>query len=469
MTDASVKSRFAPSPTGLIHLGNARTALFSFLFAAHHQGTFLLRIEDTDAERSKVEYDIAVQRDLHWLGLDWQEGPGADESHGPYHQSKRQAIYDTYYEKLIAAGVAYPCFCSEAQLTLMRKVQRAAGKPPRYAGTCRTLTPEDIEKKLAAGMQPTLRFRIPDNEVVSFNDLVRGEQRFNTNDIGDFIIRRANGTPPFMYCSVIDDALMQVTHVLRGEDHLTNTPRQILILQALQLTAPHYGHISLIVGPDGSPLSKRHGSRSIAQLHEQGYLAQALINYLARLGHYYEQDLFMTVAELAAAFKVENLSKSPAKFNQQQLDFWQKQAVEKLSAEQFWQWAGDDVKQSIVAKHRDLFMEAIKPNVLFPSDVAHWVQVCFSDTLAFIEEQKMLLAQVDNNYFDQALIAVDKFGEDLKAVMAHLQQQLNLKGKPLYQPIRVALTGHEHGPELAKLWLLMDKEIVKKRLQAAKS
>lgn len=467
MPEASVKSRFAPSPTGLIHLGNARTALFSYLFAAHHQGIFLLRIEDTDVERSKVEYDIAVQRDLRWLGLDWQEGPGADERHGPYHQSKRQSIYDAYYEKLIAVKVAYPCFCSEAQLTLMRKVQRAAGKPPRYAGTCRSLTPEEIKEKVAAGMQPTLRFRIPDNEIVSFNDLVRGEQRFNTNDIGDFIIRRANGTAPFMYCSVIDDALMKVTHVLRGEDHLTNTPRQILILQALGLTPPQYGHISLIVGPDGSPLSKRHGSRSIEQLREQGYLSTAVINYLARLGHYYEQDLFMSLSELAAAFNVENLSKSPAKFNQQQLDFWQKQAVEKLSETAFWPWA--NIKpQSVPEKHRQLFIETIKPNVLFPSDVAQWLQICFGDALAFTDEQKNLLASVDANYFNQAVLAVDKFGQDLKAVMAQLQQQSNLKGKALYQPFRVALTGYEHGPELAKLWLLMDKEIVKKRLQAAR-
>lgn len=386
-----MKSRFCPSPTGLMHLGNARTALFNYLFAKSKDGIFLLRIEDTDVERSKETFDLGLQEDLRWLNLEWQEGPGADEGNGPYHQSKRQAIYDDYYQRLEEADQAYPCFCSEEQLRLSRKIQRSAGKPPRYAGTCRSLSAAEIEKKKAEGLQPALRFRVPDDEVVVFADLVRGEQRFQTNDIGDFIIRRANGTSPFMFCNAIDDALMGVSHVLRGEDHLTNTPRQLLILQALELPVPTYAHIALIVGPDGSPLSKRHGSRGIKELRDNGYLPLALTNYLARLGHYYASDELLSLAELAKGFNVESLSKSPAKFNAQQLDYWQKQTVNQLPNDDFWEWAGSELQSQIPTDKDDLFLTTVKPNVSFPRDVAYWVNVCFGKTLNLETAQSELL------------------------------------------------------------------------------
>lgn len=462
-----IKSRFCPSPTGLMHLGNARTALFNYLFAQNQEGVFLLRIEDTDVERSKEEFDLELREDLRWLGLDWQEGPDKDEGNGPYHQSKRQTIYDDYYQRLESAGEAYPCFCSEEQLKLSRKIQRSAGKPPRYAGTCRSLTPEEIEEKLAEGLKPTLRFRVPDDEVVTFTDLVRGEQRFQTNDIGDFIIRRANGTPPFMYCNAIDDSLMGVTHVLRGEDHLTNTPRQLLILQSLGLSIPTYGHIALIVGPDGSPLSKRHGSRGIKELRERGYLPEALTNYLARLGHYYESDALLSLAELAKGFKIESLSKSPAKFNAQQLDYWQKRTIEHLSNDRFWEWAGEELKTKIPADKVDLFLETVKPNVNFPNDVDRWINVCFGDAIKLTPEQNNLLRETERVYFDEALEAFKKFDKDLKSITDHLKGKLNLKGKALYQPLRIALTGEEHGPELAKLIVFMDNKTIQKRLQEA--
>ena len=284
---SSVKTRFCPSPTGYLHLGNVRTALFSALLAKHSKGCFLLRIEDTDKTRSDDVFTHALIEDLRWLGLHWQEGVDAGGDLGPYHQSQRQSIYDDYYERLIAMKMAYMCFCTEEQLTLQRTLQQKAGKPPRYSGVCRHLSDAEIKEKIAAGVKPTLRFCIPENEMITFTDMVRGEQRFNSNDLGDFVIKRADGTAPFMYGNAIDDALMGVTHVLRGEDHLTNTPRQIAILKALNLPVPQYGHIALIVGPDGAPLSKRHGSRSLRALHEEGFLPMAIVNYLARLGHYY--------------------------------------------------------------------------------------------------------------------------------------------------------------------------------------
>lgn len=458
------KSRFCPSPTGRIHLGNARTALFNALFAKHYQGVFLLRIEDTDRERSKEEYTEQLAKDLLWLGLPWQEGLDVGGKFGPYHQSKRGAIYDDYYQRLITMNLAYPCFCSEQQLALSRKVQRASGKPPRYAGTCANLTGTEIEAKKAQGIQPTLRFRVGNGHTIAFHDLVRGSQRFLSDDLGDFIIRRADGTSPFMFCNAIDDSLMGVTHAFRGEDHLTNTPRQILILQALNLPVPEYGHISLIVGPDGSPLSKRHGSRSIVQLREAGYLPLALVNYMARLGHYYGHDNLLSLDALAQEFKVESLSRSPAKFNMQQLDYWQNQAIASLDEADFWQWVGPEIKASIPQSAQAEFVATIKPNVVFPEDVKQWADIIFGDGFALTTEQRALLAQTPPKYFTESLLAYNAYGADLPKIIDHLKQVLQVKGKALYMPFRVALTGVEHGPELGKLLLLITPTEIKKRL-----
>lgn len=465
---SSLKTRFCPSPTGLMHLGNARTALFNFLFAKGENGTFLLRIEDTDVERSKPEYDEALQYDLKWLGLDWQEGPNQNQDNGPYHQSKRQSIYNDYYQRLESSDQAYPCFCSQEELALARKIQRASGKPPRYPGTCRSLTQDEVQAKLDQGLEPTLRFRVPDNEVIRFNDLVRGEQQFQSNDIGDFIIRRANGTSPFMFCNAIDDALMGVTHVLRGEDHLTNTPRQVMILEALGLNIPTYGHISLIVAPDGSPLSKRSGSRGIGELREEGYLPSAIVNYLARLGHYYESDAFMALDNLAEQFKIESLSKSPAKFNVSQLDYWQKQAVEHLSDEALWQWLGEGLKVKIPEEKRDLFVETVKPNIQFPQDVEYWIYICNNEAITIDEKHHAILQEAGHAYFDQALAAFEQHENDLGKILNHLKSELDIKGKALYQPLRIAITGIEHGPELAKLFQLLEPQQIKTRLENAK-
>lgn len=459
------KTRFCPSPTGLVHLGNIRTALFSALLAKALQGDFLLRIEDTDRERSDERYTMAMMTDMLWLGLDWQEGPKLGDAPGQYHQSERQAIYDDYYSKLETSGIAFPCFCSEEQLTLTRKIQLSQGKPPRYAGTCRKLTREQVQEKIAAGEKPVLRFHVRDDAFVEFEDLVRGKQRFSTNDIGDFIIRRTDGTSPFMFCNAIDDSLMGVTHVLRGEDHLTNTPRQLLILEALQLRAPQYGHIALIVGPDGSPLSKRHGSKSVQELREQGYLALAIDNYLARLGHYYGNDDFLSLDELAAQFKLESLSKSPAKFNPDQLRFWQKTAVNRLSNEACWEWFGADVHVLVPAASRDAFIELVKPNLLFPEEALLWAKVLFTTDLLLGDEERSVINEATARYFSCALEAVEQHGINLNEIIAHLKKQLDVKGKGLYQPLRVAITGQLHGPELVPIFSLMDKQLIVDRLK----
>ncbi len=454
-----MKTRFCPSPTGLIHLGNARTALFSALIAQQHpQGQFLLRIEDTDLVRSKAEYSDAVQQDLAWLGIQWQEGPGVGGDNGPYFQSQRQAIYHQYYEQLITHGFAYPCFCSEHQLALTRKVQRAAGKPPRYPGTCRHLSASDIAIKQQQ-ITPTLRFRLPENTLVEFKDRVKGLQQFNTHDIGDFIIRRADGMASFMYCNAIDDALMGVTLVVRGEDHLTNTPRQIMILKALQLPVPEYAHIALIVGHDGSPLSKRHGSQSIQQLRDSGYLSKALTNYMARVGHSYETTELMDFTDLAKNFNQQHLGTSASRFDIAQLRYWQKQAVHALDEAQFWSWVGSDITGQVPTTVRSLMFATIRDNVLFPNEVAAWIACLQAPEITYHETIVKLLQEAGASFFIEARDFVVSHGADFGMIAAHLTQTLGVKGKALFMPLRAALTGQVHGPEMKNIVQLLGQKL----------
>jgi glutamyl-tRNA synthetase len=461
----TTKSRFCPSPTGFIHLGNARTALFNTLIARRDSGTFLLRIEDTDQERSKPEYTEKLMQDLCWLNCDWQEGAGAGGEHEPYWQSQRTNIYDKYYQQLIESKHAYPCFCTEDQLALSRKIQRSRGQPPRYPGTCRNLTADEQQAKFDAGEQATLRFYMPDDVTIEFNDLVKGVQSFAGQDIGDFIIRRANGTASFMFCNAIDDSLMGVTHAIRGEDHLTNTPRQIAILNALNLRLPGYGHISLILGQDGSPLSKRNGSRSISDLRQQGYLPLAVVNYLARLGHYYENTHFMSFEQLAAQFKNTSLSNSPARFDEQQLLHWQKEAIAEADGQQLWQWMGESVHKLIPQDKQTAFVELVKPNVLFPADALHWAEILFGHELNLSTESQQVINEADNQLFLLAINAVEQFSCDFKSILDFIKENTTIKGKQLFQPLRVALTGQLHGPEMAPIVSIMGKELVKKRFE----
>lgn len=461
-----LKSRFCPSPTGLIHLGNARTALFNALIAKRDHGILLLRIEDTDKERSQDVFTQGLMQDLRWLHCNWQEGADVGGPDEPYWQSQRGAIYEKYYQQLIDMGRAYPCFCTDEQLALTRKIQISSGKPPRYDGSCRRLTAEQRQEKLAVGELPSLRFHMLD-EVISFNDLVKGEQRFQGSDIGDFIIRRANGGSSFMFCNAIDDSLMNVTCALRGEDHLTNTPRQIAILQALNMRIPSYGHISLIMGQDGSPLSKRNGSRSIADLRFLGFLPLAVVNYLARLGHYYENPKFMSFEQLATEFSEAHLSKSPARYDEQQLLHWQREAVAHMSNVDLWQWMGEEVRVKVPSAMQESFIDLIKTNITFPHQALEWAEIFFSDALTYSDEAKMILQEADKSIFTAAIAAVDQYGSDFKAILDHVKEHTSAKGKALFQPLRVALTGQIHGPEMAPIAALIGAERMKKRFQSA--
>lgn len=445
-----MKSRFSPSPTGLMHLGNIRTALFNVLVA--EEGTFLLRVEDSDRERSKQEYTDALFRDLTWMGLDWQEGP--------YYQSQRNEVYDKYYQQLIDSQRAYPCFCTELELTLSRKTQISAGKAPRYNGKCRNLTPEQVKEAREKGLEEALRFKVGDNIKIEFVDLVHGLKTFHTDDIGDFIIKKADGFASFMFCNAIDDSLMNVTHALRGEDHLTNTPRQLLILDALGLKRPQYGHMPLILGNDGKPLSKRNGSQSIEDLRAQGYFSLALINYMARLGHHYmpEQDKkLMDLPELRKNFKIEYIGKSPAHYDEAQLHHWQKEAIQTMSNEALWTWMQPMVERVVPDAQKALFVETVKSNVVMPKDALFWAEIFFVQHETD-SEAKACLENTQANYTEAAKGAISTHGADHKKVIDEIKTKTGLKGKALFMPLRAMLTGVCFGPELEKIFMLMGKE-----------
>ncbi len=462
----TVKTRFAPSPTGFIHLGNARTALFNALLGRGEGRVFLLRIEDTDRDRSREEFVAALEEDLMWLGLGWQEGPVVGGEHGPYFQSQREALYQRYYRQLEEHDLAYPCFCSEAELKLSRKLQRSAGQPPRYSGKCAHLSEGERQRRRQDNPRPTLRFRVPRDRVIAFDDLVRGPQRFDSNEIGDFIIRRGDGSAAFFFSNAIDDALMGVTHVLRGEDHLTNTPRQQLILEALGLQSPRYGHISMIVGHDGAPLSKRHGSRSIRELRQQGYFPQAVVNYLARLGHKYDDEGFLDLDQLAAQFRFDRLGKAPARYDAHQLLHWQHQALVAASADEIWQWMGPQVRELVGEERRNEFLDLVVANISFPEHALHWAQVVYQDPLELSDEMREVVAAAGREFFQQALLALELHPADFKAFSNAIKQATGVKGKALFQPLRAAFTGELGGPEMSKLMRVLGPERLRLRLRA---
>jgi glutamyl-tRNA synthetase len=452
-----IRTRFSPSPTGMLHLGNARAALFSALYATKEKGDFLLRIEDTDLVRSEQKYTEMLQEDLHWLQVFWQEGPGVGGPYQPYWQSQRAEIYAKYYQELIDKKLAYPCFCTDPELALNRNIQLSRGQAPRYPGTCYKLTPEEIENRLAKGVKPALRFHVPAKTIIEFTDLVKGLQHFNSDDIGDFIIRRAEGTASFMFCNAIDDSLMQVTHVLRGEDHLANTPRQLMILRALNMRAPQYAHLSLITGDDGAKLSKRHGSFSLHDVRMQGYLPLAVLNYLGRLSHTYDQQMLMTFEELAKNFKIEKLSRASARFDKHQLLHWQKEAVMALSNAETLNWLAD-IQQHIPMTKRDLFAEVMRKNILFPQEASVWMNIFFGDNLQFTHENLDVLKEAGEVFFIEAEQSAKKHGVDIKSICDDLKIKLNLSGKKLFMPLRVALTGEQNGPELVHIANLLGSE-----------
>ena len=487
-----MRTRFAPSPTGLMHFGNCRTALFSYLLAKHHNGEFVLRIEDTDKERSKEEYSVALCRDLKELGIEWDLGPqvGKQKRDGStpneYYQSQRTSIYDEYYNNLWEQGLAYPCFCSEAELKLTRKRQLAAGEAPRYSGTCRSLSKDEQDKRIAAGEKPALRLKVSYDDVIEFEDMVRGQQKFYGKHLGDFVIRKSDGGPSFMFANALDDALMDITHVVRGEDHLSNTPRQILVLRAVGLAdkIPQYAHISLIVGADGAPLSKRNGSRSIREMLDEGYLPNALLNYMARLGCKYEVDHLLTINGLSEGFAKERLARAAAKYDIHQLNHWQRNAVAELNDKKIFSWLEYITEEytpkkqyftKLLEKHPQSkqyeFIKLIKYDITLPKDIVNWVYIIYEEPKwdeKAIDEMK----DAGKDFFTTAssIISVDKKKDDMISwndMLDVLTKESGKGGRKLFMPLRLALTGKNKGPALDEVYHLLGKEEICRRLDKA--
>jgi glutamyl-tRNA synthetase len=452
-----VITRFAPSPTGSLHLGNARTAFFSFLWARRSGGRFILRIEDTDSERSQLRFRDALLADLRWLGLDWDEGPDIGGPAGPYCQSERGEFYAALFAQLAARDLAYPCYCTAEDLELSRKLQRMSGKPPRYAGTCRTLTLAQRADREARGLRPTLRFAVPAEQIVEFTDAVHGPQRFASNDIGDFIVRRDDGSAAFFFCNAVDDSAMGVTQVLRGDDHLTNTPRQLMLLDALGLRRPGYGHVGLLVGEDGAPLSKRHGSTSAQEFRERGFLSAAVLNQLFRLGHASDVDGWLPTQQMPEHFRPEHLGRAPARFDESQLMHWQKETLERMSAADIRSWLGSEDSTA--------FVELVRHNVVLPADANAWRAVVQGDLAPLGVSELSVIAAAGVEFFAAASAAYGQAGCDLKTLIKILKERTGRKGADLFMPLRVALTGQAHGPELASLLTLIPAQIARRRLE----
>ncbi|HVC31229.1 MAG TPA: glutamate--tRNA ligase [Steroidobacteraceae bacterium] len=449
--DRGAVTRFAPSPTGELHLGNARTALFNFLLARRAGGRFLLRIEDTDAQRSQESHLAGLLEDLRWLGLHWDAGPDREDERGPYRQSKRGAQYARLLEALERQQAVYPCFCTALELEAARRAQLGSGRPPRYAGTCRGLSEEARRGRRAQGLPATIRFRVPLGRRIEFVDLVHGAQSFLSDDIGDFVLRRADGTAAFFFSNAVDDASMGVTHVLRGEDHLANTPRQLLILEALGLPAPRYGHVSLILGPDGAPLSKRHGATSVREYRERGYRPEALGNHLFRLGHSSGEHGLLDLEAMAAAFDLAHLGRASAHFDAQQLRVWQKEAAHHLRPEQARAWLAPALPAGIDPSAASAFVAAVLPNVVLPEDARPWERIVFGPPPALAPDGEEIVRKAGGAFFVAAAQAAAQSGNDMPAIVSAVRAATGRKGAELYMPLRLALTGRSHGPELAPL------------------
>ncbi len=436
----------------MLHVGNVRTALFSLL-AAIPNGRFLLRIEDTDRARVAPHFVEAALRDLDWLGFGAFIDPSAI-----LHQSARTPLYDEYIGRLQAAKHAYPCFCSQAALAHDRVQAQAQGRPPRYSGRCAKLDPAEAEDRLSRGESAVWRFRVPPKEELRFEDTVRGPQIVASDLLGDFVVRRANGEPMFFFTNALDDALSGVTWVLRGEDHLSNTARQILILKALNLPVPRYGHLPLILSETGVPLSKRDGAQSIDGLRAEGFLPEAIVNYLARLGAVVASDALLTLPDLAAAFDPTRIGHAPARYDRQQLLHWQRLAMAHVPLATLLPW----VPQQVPVADRTRFAETVRANSLFRKEFELWAEILYGENDALTTEAEQAVAGVEPRLFDRALalLAEGRAPEDLAPGL----KALGFSGKVLFHALRAALTGRLAGPELKDILGLMPRHVLVRRL-----
>jgi nondiscriminating glutamyl-tRNA synthetase len=455
-----VRIRFAPSPTGHLHVGGARTAVFNWLYARKHNGAFVLRIEDTDVSRSTQESERTLLEDLRWLGLDWDEGPDTGGPHRPYRQSQRRAVYDDTVNRLIREGIAYPCFCSEEELEAKRQAAQAKNEAPHYDGTCRRLSPEDVAAKRQAKLPEVIRFKVPQGSV-TIHDLIRGDIEMDTSMVGDFIIRRSNGLPTYNFAAVVDDHTMDITHVLRGEEHLPNTLRQILLYRAMQVEPPHFGHLPLILGEDRSKLSKRHGASSVGELRDTGFLPMGVVNYLVLLGwsHSKEKEV-LTVDELIEDFALKRVNKSAAIFDKKKLRWMNGMHVRRRDAAELFPAADpyfpDNVKTAYTEEQRRDIFDLLHERIDTFADLYEQTRIFLKPPI-FDEEAKECLSSITSQRVvselknELARLEAPLTPEQFKTVIKTVGERAEVRGKELYFPVRAAVTGSVHGPDIARV------------------
>lgn len=476
-----VRVRYAPSPTGHLHIGNARTALFNYLFARHFDGKFIIRIEDTDQKRNVAGGEESQLKYLKWLGLDWDEGADVGGDVGPYRQMERLDIYNKYINELLEKGLVYKCYMTEEELEEEREEQRARGEMPKYSGAHRDLTDEQIAQFESEGRKPSIRIRVPENVTYTFNDIVRGQISFESNDIGDWVIVKKNGIPTYNFAVVVDDHLMGISHVLRGEEHISNTPRQMMIYEAFGWEPPKFGHMTLILNEKRKKLSKRdqHIVQFIEQYKDMGYLPESLFNFITLLGWspVGEEEIFdqKTLIEI---FDPERLSTSAAIFDQQKLKWMNGEYIKKLTPEAAVSLAlpylieegklpeeMDEEKKRWAEKIIHLYQEQLH----YGQEIVSLTEMFFKDSIAYDEAAMEVLKeeQVPEvlQVFADKLIHLDDFQHDaIKGEIKATQKETGYRGKKLFMPIRVATTGQKHGPELPLAIELLGKDVVVGRL-----
>ncbi|MFB6366641.1 glutamate--tRNA ligase [Paenibacillus elgii] len=479
---AEFRVRYAPSPTGHLHIGGARTALFDYLIARKQGGKFIVRFEDTDQTRH-VESGVDSQLNgLKWLGVDWDESVDIGGPYGPYRQTERLHLYQPFVDQLLESGGAYRCYCSEADLEKERAEQEAAGQMPMYSGRCRHLTPEQVEALVAEGRKPSIRFRVPENRVIAFEDRIREHVEFESNGIGDFIIVRPDGIPTYNFAVILDDHLMKISLVIRGEEHLTNTPRQIMMYEALGLPVPEFAHLALILNPDRKKMSKRDESiiQFIEQYKELGYLPEAVMNFIALLGWSPkgEEEIF-TREELIEQFDLDRVSKSPAVFDMDKLNWMNNVYIKKADTTRITELALPHLQKAgklpeTLSPEQEQWVHSLvglyQEQLRYAAEIVPLSELFFREDVSYDDEAKAMLAEehapvVLGSFLKQVDAATEFTVDALKAMIKAVQTETGYKGKQLFMTIRVALTGQMHGPDLNITLHLLGKETVSARIK----
>jgi len=476
---SQVRVRFAPSPTGFLHIGGARTALFNWLYARNKNGVFVLRIEDTDQERSTQESEGVILRAMRWLGMDWDEGPQIGGEYGPYRQSERLDFYRKYANELLEEGKAYRCFCTQEELDQQRRLAKEKGESQGYDGKCRNLTEDQIREYEKQGRKSVLRLRVKEDEDIVINDLCRGVINFSSNEFGDFVLVKSDGFPSYNFAVVVDDMLMKITHVIRGDDHITNTPRQVMLYEALEADVPEFAHIPMILGNDGSRLSKRHGATSVEEYREQGYMKDATVNYLSLLGWSPKNDQeIMELEDTIKRFSLENVSKSPAVFDNAKLNWMNAQYIRNCDMEALIKEVRPFIDKDKYQIESDEWLASVlkiaREHMTLLSDINGQLTYFFDNTLdKKLNEDILKIFEKDT-----AFTVVDEYIERLKELSADqfvyeplrdnlkvIMNEHGIKGKDLFMPLRVALTYSTSGPGVYPMLQVLGKEHSIRRMQ----